>query len=61
MQFSHSPVTADGPMRQVIENHVGQPKHVVDQYEHLKFAPEWAAAYPDANFGVVLTVSTYAH
>jgi hypothetical protein len=49
----HSPVTADGPMRQVIENMPGQPvvKHVVStNYEHLKFAPEWAAAYPDANF-----------
>jgi hypothetical protein len=49
----HSPVTADGPMKQVIENMPGKPvvQHVVStNYEHLKFAPEWAAAYPDANF-----------
>jgi hypothetical protein len=37
----------------VIENMPGKPvvQHVVStNYEHLKFAPEWAAAYPDAKF-----------
>jgi hypothetical protein len=47
----HSPVAADGPMQQVIANLPGKVEHVVStNYEHLKFAPEWARSYPDANF-----------
>jgi hypothetical protein len=48
----HSPVGADGPMQQVIQNMLpAKVEHVVStNYEHLKFAPEWARAYPNANF-----------
>lgn len=49
----HSPVSADGPMRQVIAAMPGKPvvQHVVStNYEHLKFAPEWPRFYPDAHF-----------
>jgi hypothetical protein len=48
----HSPVGADGPMQQVIQNMLpAKVEHVVSSnYEHLKFAPEWGRTYPDAHF-----------
>lgn len=47
----HSPVAADGPMQQVISKLSGRVEHVVSSnYEHLKFAPEWARSYPEAYF-----------
>jgi len=44
----HSPVALDGPMQEALKE-LGTVRHVVSpNYEHLKFAPQWALAYPDA-------------
>ena len=45
----HSPVGLDGPLRDAL-NKLGTVRYVVSpNYEHLKFAPEWALAFPDAH------------
>lgn len=44
----HSPVGLDGPMQAAVEK-LGQVQHIVSpNYEHVKFAPVWHQAYPDA-------------
>jgi len=44
----HSPVSLDGPLKEVLDE-LGTVRHVISpNYEHLKFAPEWAMAYPNA-------------
>lgn len=45
----HSPVGLDAPLKQALDK-LGKVKYVVSpNYEHLKFAPQWAREYPDAN------------
>ncbi|CAB9501040.1 Conserved hypothetical protein [Seminavis robusta] len=45
----HSPVGLDEPLKEALDK-LGTVKYVVSpNYEHLKFAPQWAAAYPDAH------------
>jgi hypothetical protein len=45
----HSPVGLDGPLQEALAQ-LGTVKHVVSpNYEHLKFARQWAKTYPDAN------------
>lgn len=44
----HSPVGLDGPLRDALDV-LGTVKYVVPpNYEHVKFAAEWATAYPNA-------------
>jgi Domain of unknown function (DUF4336) len=46
----HSPVGLDPPLQEALDK-LGTVKYVISpNYEHLKFAPEWAKAYPDAYF-----------
>jgi len=45
----HSPVGLDGPLQAKLDE-VGTVKHVVSpNYEHVKYAKQWAEAYPEAN------------
>ena len=45
----HSPVMLDGPLIQTLEQ-LGTVRHVVSpNYEHVKFANQWANQYPLAN------------
>lgn len=44
----HSPVALDGPLQKALAQ-LGTVKHVVSpNYEHVRFAKQWADAYPDA-------------
>jgi len=44
----HSPVGLDAPLKAALAT-LGRVKYVVSpNYEHLKFAPQWAQEYPDA-------------
>lgn len=44
----HSPVGLDGQLRDALGK-LGKVKYVVSpNYEHLKYAPQWSQAYPDA-------------
>jgi len=43
----HSPVGLDGPLQKALSE-LGNVKYVISpNYEHVKFAPQWAQAYPD--------------
>ena len=45
----HSPVGLDPPLKQALDK-LGTVKYVVSpNYEHLKFAPQWAKEYPEAH------------
>lgn len=47
--FVHSPVSLDDRLAEAIDQ-IGTVKHVVSpNYEHVKFAYQWAERYPDAN------------
>ena len=47
--FIHSPVSLDDRLAEAIDA-IGTVKHVVSpNYEHVKFAYQWAERYPDAN------------
>jgi hypothetical protein len=44
----HSPVGLDGPLQKLLSE-IGTIKHIVSpNSEHIKFAPQWAQAYPEA-------------
>ena len=44
----HSPVALDKPLQEALDK-LGRVKYVVSpNYEHVKFAPQWYKAYPDA-------------
>lgn len=44
----HSPVFLDGPLRDLLQT-IGTVRYVVSpNFEHVKFASQWALAYPDA-------------
>ena len=44
----HSPVALDGPLQKLLAE-IGTVRHVVSpNKEHVKFAPQWALAYPEA-------------
>jgi hypothetical protein len=44
----HSPVFLDGPLQALLQK-IGNVRYVVSpNYEHVKFASQWAMAYPDA-------------
>lgn len=46
--FIHSPVALDKQLQEALDK-LGRVKYVVSpNYEHLKFAPQWYKAYPDA-------------
>ena len=47
--FVHSPVSLDDRLAEAMDR-IGTVKHVVSpNYEHVKFAYQWAERYPDAN------------
>ena len=47
--FVHSPVSLDDRLAEAIDQ-IGTVKHVVSpNFEHVKFAYQWAERYPDAN------------
>jgi hypothetical protein len=44
----HSPIALDGPLQKALDQ-LGIVKYVVSpNYEHVKYAAQWARAYPDA-------------
>jgi hypothetical protein len=46
----HSPVALDGPLREALQKLDAPVKHVVSpNYEHVKFAKQWANAFPEAS------------
>jgi hypothetical protein len=46
----HSPVALDGPLREALQKLNAPVKYVVSpNYEHVKFAKQWATAFPEAS------------